>query len=229
LNDYVLNVTHPKCILIDNGTQFTSKAWKNKLAGIGVDVMYSPIRHPQANPSERCMREIGKFCCIYCNETHTKWPELLSHIEGWINGTPSDSTGYSLVELMFNDPKPDLFEKFLKKGLEQKPPIESLQEKVLKVYVRMKEKAAKRNKRKRVSGSKWKPQVGDLILAKRQAVSDAVDGVTKKFAGPYDGPWKVTRVINPTTYEVADEQGVVRKVYNQNAMKRYLSPTGKET
>jgi hypothetical protein len=36
LNDYMVNVTHLKCILSDNGTQFTSKAWRNKLAGIGV-------------------------------------------------------------------------------------------------------------------------------------------------------------------------------------------------
>src|SRR5215510_13198057 len=135
--------------------------------------MYSPIRHPQANPSERCMREIGKFCGIYCSETHKKWPELLPHIEGWINGTLSDSTGYSPVELMFNNSKPDLFEKFLKKGPEQKPATESLQEKVLKAYVKMKEKATKRNER-RSSGSKWRPQVGDLVLAKCQAISDAV-------------------------------------------------------
>jgi hypothetical protein len=92
----------------------------------------------------------------------------------------------------------------------------------------MKEKAAKRNKRRRSSGSNWRPKLGDLVLAKCQAVSDAVDGVTKKFARPYDGSWKVRRVINPTTYEVADEQGVIRKVYNQSAMKRYLPPMGRE-
>jgi transposase InsO family protein len=49
LNDYVVNVTHPKCMLSDHGTQFTSKAWKNKLAGIELEVMYSPIRHSQAS------------------------------------------------------------------------------------------------------------------------------------------------------------------------------------
>jgi hypothetical protein len=70
---------------------------------------------------------------------------------------------------------------------------------------------------------KWKLQVGDLVLAKCQAVSDAADGITKKFARPYDGPWNATRVINPTTYEVADEQGKITKVFNQEAMKPYLS------
>jgi hypothetical protein len=115
LNDYVENIMCPKCIFSDSGTQFPSKGWKNELVGIGVDIMYYPVHHPQANLSERCMREIGKFCRIYCNETHKKWPELLSHIEGWINRMPSELTGYSPVEQMFNYPKPDLFEKFLKK------------------------------------------------------------------------------------------------------------------
>jgi hypothetical protein len=36
-------------------------------------------------------------------------------------------------------------------------------------------------------------------------------------------------VINPTTYEVTDEQGVMQKVYNQSAMKQYLPPMGKDT
>jgi hypothetical protein len=143
INNYVVNVTRPKCILSDNGTQFASKNWKNKLAEMNIDVVFSPIPHPQANPSERCRREIGKFCRIYCNEAHKRWPELLSHTEGWLNGMLSDSTGYSPVELIFDSPRPDLFEEFLKKGSEQKPLVESQQEKVLKVYVRMKEKAAK--------------------------------------------------------------------------------------
>ena len=82
VNDYVVNVTRPKCILSDNGTQFANKKWKNKLAERNIDVMFSPIRHPQANPSERYMREIGNFCRIYCNKAHKRWPELLSYIEG---------------------------------------------------------------------------------------------------------------------------------------------------
>ena len=186
----MVNVTRPKCILSDNGTQFSSKKWKDKLAELNIGVTFSPMRRPQANPSERCMREIGKFCRIYCNEAHKRWSELLSHIEGWLNGTLSDSTGYSPNELIFDSPRPDLFEEFLKKGCAQKPPAESLQEKVLKAYVRMKEKAAKRNKRGKNSSSRWKPQVGDLVPAKCQTESDASDAITKNFARPYDGPLK---------------------------------------
>jgi hypothetical protein len=42
---------------------------------------------------------------------------------------------------------PDLFEKFLKKRAEQKPPVETLEGRVLKAYVKMKEKPGRRNRR----------------------------------------------------------------------------------
>jgi hypothetical protein len=112
-----------------------------------IDAMFSAIRHPQAKPSERCVRKIGKFCLIYCKQAYKGWPELLSQGEGWLHVTLLVSTGYSSVELIVNSPRPDLFEEFVKKGPEQKPPAGSLQEKDLKAYVKMKEKAEKRMKR----------------------------------------------------------------------------------
>jgi hypothetical protein len=60
----------------------------------------------------------------------------------------------------------------------------------------MKEKAAKRNRRGKNGTSNWNPQVGELVLAKSQAVSDAVEGIMKTFVRPYDGPWKANCVIN---------------------------------
>jgi len=43
----------------------------------------------------------------------------------------------------------------------------------------MKDKAAKRNTRRKNCSLKWKPQVENFVLAKCQAVSDAVDGISK--------------------------------------------------
>jgi hypothetical protein len=36
---------------------------------LDISVKYSPIRHPQSNTSDGVMKEIGKFCGIYCNQT----------------------------------------------------------------------------------------------------------------------------------------------------------------
>jgi hypothetical protein len=74
---------------ITDGTErrrFACQVWKNNLEDIKIDTMFSPIRHPQGNQSEKCRREIYNFCSIYCQEAPEIWPQLLSHIEGWLNG-----------------------------------------------------------------------------------------------------------------------------------------------
>jgi hypothetical protein len=81
--------------------------------------MCSSIHNPQSSPKERCMKGIGKFRLIYCHETHKKWPELSTHTESWPNGTWSDSTGRSPVELIFDRHTPNLSEIFLKKEPDQ--------------------------------------------------------------------------------------------------------------
>jgi hypothetical protein len=104
------------------------------------------VRRPQANPSERFMKEIGKFFKIYCFQNHRKWPELLPKVEEWLNHTMEDSAGFCHVELMFNELRPDLFKAFLKKDADQLLPAESLSDKVLRTYLRMKLKAERRKK-----------------------------------------------------------------------------------
>jgi hypothetical protein len=76
----------------------------------GVEVRYSAIRHPQSNPSERCMREISKFCRIYCHLNHRKWAELIPHIEHWLNNTVTNTTSYTPVELLFGAERQSLSE-----------------------------------------------------------------------------------------------------------------------
>lgn len=72
---YFVSVIKPEIILSDHGTQFTSPAWKKTLEEFGIEVRYSPIRHPESNSAERIMKELGKYFRIYCNTAHRKWPE----------------------------------------------------------------------------------------------------------------------------------------------------------
>jgi transposase InsO family protein len=61
---YVKAVVSPKSILSDNGTQFTSPTWKKQLTELAIEVRFCPVRRPQANPSERFMKEIRNFLKI---------------------------------------------------------------------------------------------------------------------------------------------------------------------
>jgi transposase InsO family protein len=108
---YFGNVTAPKIILSDNATQFRSPGWRKQLQKQGVKTRFTPIRHPESNPSERYMRELSKFCRIYCNENHKKWAELLTYIESWINNTVASATGYTPSELMYGSERCNVLSK----------------------------------------------------------------------------------------------------------------------
>ncbi|PNF40755.1 hypothetical protein B7P43_G18308, partial [Cryptotermes secundus] len=144
-NHYFQEVIKPKVVLSDHGSQFASPAWQKALAELGIQCKYSPIQHPESNPIERIMRELGKYFKIYCNETRKKWPELVPYIENWLNSSISQSTGYAPIELLNGEDRPDIFRKLLKEEADQSPDEEPLSEKLIKAYARMKVKAERRN------------------------------------------------------------------------------------
>ena len=101
---------------------------------------YTAVRHPQANPSERCMKEISKFFLIYCSENHKKWAELIPYIESWLNKTVAGATGFTPAELMFGGKGPNIFEDFLPEVPEGGPVSDDEQRKIAEAYETMKRK-----------------------------------------------------------------------------------------
>jgi hypothetical protein len=123
---------------------------------------------------------------------------------------------------MEGKPRPDLFEKFIVKQTDQLPPEETGPEKAIKAYLRMKMKAERRKGRRKLGKHRWDPQVGNMVLVKREAVSDAIAGITKKCIHPYQGPYKITKVTAPAMYEIAEVNGKLRGVFKKSALKPYL-------
>jgi hypothetical protein len=91
------------------------------------------------------MRELGKYFRIYCHETHNNWPELVPYTENGLNSSVSQSTGYTPVELLYGDPKPDIFCKILEKMADQLPLEDALSNNILKAYAQMKLRVYRRN------------------------------------------------------------------------------------
>ncbi|PNF35642.1 hypothetical protein B7P43_G18254 [Cryptotermes secundus] len=221
VDHYFRDVIHPKSIINDHGSQFSSPLWEKTLSNLGILVKFSPIHHPQSNPSKRQMQEISKFCRIYCNITQKKWPELITQIEEWLNNLVSGSAGYTPVELMFGQPKPDVFEKILKKTTDQKPKEESLETKLLRAYAKLKPKAEEK-KRRKTRSTNWEPQLNDHVLVRMQPVSDATRGITSKFIRPYEGPYVITDVLLPSMFEISDLNGKARGRFRKQSLKPYL-------
>jgi hypothetical protein len=223
-NHYFQEVIKPKVILSDHGSQFTSPSWKRALSDLDILTRYTPIRHPASNPTERIMRELGKYFRIYCQHTQKKWPELIPYIEDWLNKSVSTATGFAPTELLIGGPPHDVFDKLLKKEQDQKPEEVALEEKLSRAYIKMKTRARKMQAKRKTGRTVWRPNLGDDVLVKCQPVSDAAQGITAKFQPTYEGPYYIKKFIPPAMYEVHDTTGKLRGLFNLKHLKPYLQP-----
>ena len=57
----------------------------------------------------------------------------------------------------------------------------------------------------------------EKVLVRAQPASDVAVGVTAKFIHPYEGPYIISRVIPPSTYELSTTSGKVRGEFNQKS------------
>ncbi|XP_033209070.1 uncharacterized protein LOC117167931 [Belonocnema kinseyi] len=99
LNKYISETRKPKRLLADNSRQFTSPSWSRALQEVGIQPVFCSIGHPQSNPTERVMREIGRLFRTLCSESHTRWEKHLPKMECYLNVTTHSSTGFSSYEL----------------------------------------------------------------------------------------------------------------------------------
>ena len=134
------------------------------------------------------MRELSKFCRIYCHENHKKWDELLPHIENSVNNTVCSSTAYTPSELMYGNERPNIFKKMMPKELWPEQEDEEIEKKIHRTYAKMKKRAMAREKRRKQGNAKWNPELNEKVLVRTQPVSDAVRGITSKFVHLFHGP-----------------------------------------
>ena len=113
VSHYFGAVVVPNVSLSDNVTKFRSPSWRKQLQKHGVEIRFTPIRHPESNPNERYVRELSKFCTIYCNGNHKKWAEVLRNIDSWINNTVARATGYNPSELIYGSERCKLLRKLM--------------------------------------------------------------------------------------------------------------------
>lgn len=220
---YIKDINQAKTILSDHGTQFTSELWYERLEQLNVRAIHSSIRHPQSNPSERVMRELGRLFRTYCSASHNSWVKCLEQIEEWLNSVHHESTGFAPFELHFNQ-KIDLnIAKLFKYPTSDAVEIPHNAKLVL-----AREKLIRRgNKRKQLHEDKYPVKtvfaIGDLVLLKSLHLSKLLAKQTKKFFLLFEGPYQVSAIAGQNAYELVEESGSVKGVFNVINLKPYKS------
>ena len=58
-------------------TQFRGRVWKETLLDLGVKTYKTSVYHPNSNPAERVLREVGRILRTYCFDKHQKWSDYI--------------------------------------------------------------------------------------------------------------------------------------------------------
>lgn len=219
--DYFGNFGIPQSILSDRGTQFSSPVWKRTLENMNIRVVYTSIRHPEANPSERIMKELGRLFRAYCHAKHTRWAWEVPKFVNFLNNTVHETTGFTANELHFGQPKIKLLPDKL-----QSPsaPTFTYSHKLMLARENFENRAARRAAR-RPFFPYMNFELGDLVLLKANRMSSAVNAETKKFLLLYEGPYKVKRKVSFDTYLLeSPDTRVERGTFHASHIKKYYEP-----
>lgn len=218
-NYYFSRVGRPNRVLSDHGTQFTSPLWKTSFESEGVKTIFSSIRHPQSNPVERTMRELGRMFRTFCANRHTGWARYVPVIQNCPNLVSHHSTGLVPYTLHYGkSPRDRIVDLF--PGLKEK--------KISKeIYVQLAQRNLQQSFDQRLKNqgliSKVKFQINDLVLLRVPHISDASQGVTHKFFYIYEGPFRIERILNENACVLVDPENSenVKGTYNRLHLRKY--------
>lgn len=216
---YFKEIGKPERILSDNRTQFTAHAWRSTLEEEGVKISYCSVRHPQSNPSERTMRELGRLFRTYCAEKHTSWGRHVTFIQDCLNYSFHLSTGQVPYELHFGRSVHEkiyrLFPLLEPRPCERKFQIDLANERLRKAF----------DQRSKVTGKKSiiKLKIGDLVLARVPHLSDKSERLIYKFFHLYEGPFRIDKCLGNNAFVLVDmsDSSKIRGTFNRFHLKKY--------
>lgn len=95
-NEIFLMFGVPQYLICDNGTQFTSKLFKDLAAQYKIqNIWYNARYHPQANPVERVNRTIGTAIRCFIKDSQKDWDLQIPRIGHALRTAIHEVTGYS--------------------------------------------------------------------------------------------------------------------------------------
>jgi hypothetical protein len=201
---YIPEVGKPQAIISDHGTQFKGNPWKVAMEGMGIKTFKTAVYNPQANLSERVLREVGRILRVYCYKQHRKWPRFIRFVEHCLNVNVHESTGFSPHELMFGRKPPYEIQEILNYPNNQIPNINDLHAKAKANIQRHQQKRLRVMKKLITKPIRHEP--GDLVLYRNHALASGPAGIAKKLQLRWIGPVEVLDKNNRNDYLLAPLQ-----------------------
>lgn len=215
---YFDEIGTPKKCILDNATYFQSVRFLNFCERNGVDLNFTSIRHPSANPAERYIQEVIKFIRIICKKNHKIWDQKLQEIENYLNSVPNTNTKECPIFLMKRErPKRNW-------TIEENQTYEEISQQVRNRIKKRAEKYIKRQQKKIKRKTRF--DRGELVLVKKLRVADKRNQLCAKLIEKYEGPYEIVNENPTNSYLLRNPQTkLIRGVFNIQDICKYEKET----
>lgn len=198
----------PRKIIVDNGVQFRSVLFKDLMNKYRVEIQFTALYHPQANPVERAHRVIKTMLTAYVSDDQRHWDQYLQKIVSAIRSSKHESTGFTpnLInfgrEILLNGLEDNDFPLSVTSDIEEKSLalnklFKEVKKKLFVAYQRSKQPYNLRHRNEKFV-------LGQSVWKRNYVVSDASKQFTAKLAPKFIGPFKISKIVSPWSYELVD-------------------------
>lgn len=214
----------PQTVLTDNGSQFTSKLFKDLCTHYGITHWLTPSYHPQVNNSERVNRVITAAIRATIKSNHKTWADNIHSIANAIRNSTHESTKHTPYFLTFgrNIISDGREYEILNETGENQHTISSKERETLYAQVRknLNEAYCKQAKYYNLRSNAKAPKyvVGEKVLKKSTFLSDKGKDFCAKLAPRYTAA-TVTKVLGDS-YELTDELGKRLGIFHATFLKK---------
>lgn len=218
----------PRVVICDNGAAFRGKEFQKLLGKFKTKVKFTAHYNPRANPTERVNRVIKTMMAMYISDDHRAWDERLAEIGCALRTSTHEVTGLTPYFMNFGRNMILSGEDYAHKdllGLEDGTQVGSCSrnEHFRAMYADIKDRLEIAGQK---GGDRYNLRRRHVEYLPNQAVwrrnytlSDAAMYYTKKLAPKYIGPFFIKKKISPWTYELRDEAGNSRGVWQAKDLK----------
>lgn len=217
----------PRILLCDNGPQFRSSKFLRFLESYKCKAKFTPSYHPRANPTERINRVLKTMLSMYVSDNHRSWDENLQKIACAIRTSTHEAMKLTPYFVNFGrnmivsgedyrDDVPDLEDEYLDSQATRNDAFR-------KMFADVKKRLQIANERSCHTYNLRRRNVEYLlnqpVWKKNYVLSDASKYFSHKLAPKFVGPFYIKKRVSPWTYELRDEFGNSKGVWNIKDLK----------
>lgn len=201
-------------IIVDNGVQFKSNLFRTMAKTYNIKIAYTANYHPQSNPTERMNRVVKSMLTAYVSENHKTWDQYLYKIAYAIRSSKHEVTGLTpnFVNFGRETSLDGHCENYVPADSEF-PAIDPDNRKLgfAKIYKDVQSRLLKAHQRSTQQYNlRRRPDKFSLhqkVWRRNHVLSDKSKQFAAKLASKFVGPFVISNVVSPWTYELTDSSG----------------------